>query len=239
MFGTYIEPGRLIVYGFFEYYYDMNAEYKPSELGRTQEVDYRGEFRASEELLFLAYGVTDRLAIELEGAVTQAELKTSPADNSGLPPKISESGIGDVEGQLRWRWLSESAEHPMVFSYFETVGPTQDEGKLIGTSDWEFKFGTGVTRGFSWGTVTARGAVEYTRAGSEVAMGELALEYLRRLSHRWRVFGTIEGTQDEVSAIAEAQLHFSRHACIKANSGFGVTSKSAGWTPEMGVLLLF
>ena len=57
--------------------------------------------------------------------------------------------------------MKENERRPEVFSYFETVFPLQDEYSLIGTSDWEFKLGTGITKGFSWGTITLRTAAEY------------------------------------------------------------------------------
>jgi hypothetical protein len=235
-FGTYIEPGELIVYPFFEYYRDGNHEYAPNELGGTLDVDYRGNYRATEELLFLGLGVSERLAIELEGALIQASLDRDPADLSGVPDRTEESGLGDVEGQLRWRWVAESAERPELFSYFETVFPTQDAGSLIGTTDWEFKLGSGVIRGFRWGTMTVRAAVEYDNAEGAAEIGEAAVEYLRRLSPRWRVFGAVEGTQDEIELIPEAQLRLSERVVLKLNSAFGLTSKATDWAPEVGVL---
>jgi len=238
MFGTYIEKGQLVVYPFFEYYRDSNLEYAPDELGRSQDTDYRGKYEATEELLFVAYGISDRLTLEMEGAIVQAELETSAEDHSGLPREIVASGLGDVEGQLRWRWAKETAGRPEVFSYFETVVPTQPEGSLIGTTDWEFKLGSGLVRGFSWGTMTVRGAVAYDRGAKDLALGEVALEYLRRLSPKWRVYAGIEGTQDEIELITEAQLRLSRKVFLKANSGFGLTSKATDWAPEVGVLFI-
>jgi hypothetical protein len=239
MFGTYVRPGELLVYPFFEYYRDKDAEYSPAELGYGLDQDFRGRYRASEGLIFLGYGVSDRLAIEFEAAVISARLERSPDDPSGVPPVIEESGLGDVEGQLRWRWANESGGRPEIFSYFETVGPTQDSGSLIGTSDWEFKLGTGFIRGLSWGTVTARAAAEYDNAESAFELGEVALEYLRRLSPMWRVYGGVEGAQDEVELIAEAQWQVTERVVVKLNNAFGVTSKATDWAPEVGVLFSF
>lgn len=238
MFGTYIETGQLLVYPFFEYYRDSNLEYAPDEFGRSQDTDYRGKYSATEELLFVAYGISDRLALEMEGAIIQAKLTTSAQDHSGLPREITASGLGDVEGQLRWRWAKETAGRPEVFSYFETVLPTQHEGSLIGTTDWEFELGSGLVRGFSWGTMTVRGAVAYDRVAKDLALGEVALEYLRRLSPKWRVYAGIEGTQDEVELIAEAQLRLAHNVFLRANNGFGLTSKATDWAPEVGVLFV-
>ena len=69
-----------------------------------------------------------------------------------------------------------------MFSYFETVFPLQKDKELIGTPDWELKLGTGVTKGFSWGTITLRAAAEYDGAESAVEVGEYAVEYVKRLS---------------------------------------------------------
>jgi hypothetical protein len=239
MFGTYIQKGQILLYPFFEYYRDSNYEYSPNELGLSEDIDYRGDYEASEELIFVGYGVTDRLAIEIEGAIIQAELERSAADPSGLPGEIEESGLGDVEGQLRWRWAFETDGSPEVFSYFETVLPTQDKGSLIGTTDWEFKLGTGVARGFSWGTMTARLAIEYDSAENKGELGEMAVEYLKRLSSTWRVYGGVEGTQDEIELITEAQWHFAGNIFLKLNNAFGLTSKATGWAPEVGMMFGF
>ena len=236
-FASYVQKRELIIYPFYEYYHDSDFEYSPNELGKPLDQDFRGSYKANEVLLFLAYGVTDRLALEIEAAYIDAELETSSSDPSGLPSTISESGVGDVEGQIRYRWALETPSRPEVFTYFETVGPTQDEGSLIGTTDWEFKLGVGVMRGYSWGTVTGRGAVEYDLAEDAGGLGEIALEYVRRLSAQWRVYGGFEGSQDEVSLITEAQWHFVPRGCLKMNSGFGLTSKATDWAPEVGVML--
>lgn len=239
MFGIYIEPGQLLVYPFFEYYRDSDAEYSPDELGYGLVQDFRGKSRASEGLLFLGYGISDRLAVELEAAVISERLEKSPDDPSSMPAVIEESGLGDVEGQLRWRWREESARAPGVFSYFETVFPLQKNRRLIGTQDWEFKLGTGVVRGFRWGTVTLRGAVEYDGEENSAAPGEYALEYLKRVSPRLRLFGAIEGSEDEVELITEAQIFLRPDLLLKLNSAFGVTSKATDWAPEIGIMFSF
>jgi len=240
MFGTYINKGEKIIYLFYEYYYDHNAEYKPSELGYLTEQDYRSRFKSHEGLIFLSYGITDRLAIEMEAAViSTATLYKSPQDNSTMPAKLSESGLGDVEGQLRWRWMNETNRRPELFSYFETVLPLQKDKKLIGTQDWEFTLGSGITKGFEWGTMTFRAAIEYNAGEKKFDPGEIALEYLKRVSKLFRFGLIVEGSQDEVSFITDMQFHLSPHVFIRLNSGFGITSKSPDFTPEIGVLFHF
>jgi hypothetical protein len=121
MFGTYIERGEWLLYPFLEYYRDSNLEYSPDEFGFGLDADFRGRYRATEGLMFLGYGFSDRLAFEMEAAVIRARLRKAPEDPSAMPAVIEESGLGDVEGQLRFRWNRETERAPEVFSYFETV----------------------------------------------------------------------------------------------------------------------
>jgi hypothetical protein len=239
MFGTYIQKGELIVYPFYEYYSDHNAEYKPAELGHGLEQDFRGRYRAHEGLIFLGYGITDRLSVEMEAAFISADLFKSKNDPSSLPAKFHESGLGDVEGQVRYRWVKETLRHPELYSYFETVLPLQKNKKLIGTQDWEFKLGTGIIKGFPWGTITIRGAAEYSVGEGKIVPGEYALEYLKKVSEVFRFGVFFEGTQDERSIIADLQFHINPKTFIRLNSGFGISSKAAGFTPEIGILFYF
>lgn len=239
MFATYIQRGQLLIYPFFEYYVDNNVEYKPAELGYGLDQDFRGKFRASEGLIFLGYGLTDWLALEFEAAVITARLEKSPSDPSTMPASIEESGLGDVEGQVRARWMRETERRPELFSYFEWVAPTQRRNVLIGTPDWEFKAGVGLIRGFSFGTMALRLAGEYSQAESKLELGEYALEYIRRLSRFWRVYLGVEGNQDEVELITDVQWHVADFAFVRLNNGFGITSKATDWAPEVGVMFTF
>jgi len=240
MFGTYVKKKEIIVYPFYEYTYDNNFEYKPAELDYSSEQDYRGHFRSHEGLLFLGYGISDRVSIEMEGALySSATLYKSIDDNSNMPQKIKETGLGDVEGQLRWRWTSETIRRPEIFSYFETVFPFQKNRKIIGTQAWEFALGTGFIKGFHWGTITLRGAISYTDEDKRLSFGEYAIEYLKFVT-KWFRFGIIvEGEQDEAALIADLQFHLSKHAFIRLNNGFGITSKAPDYAPEVGVVFHF
>jgi hypothetical protein len=243
MFGTYVRKGELLVYPFFEWYSDSNLEYKPTEFGYGLDADFRGKYRASEGLLFLGYGITRNIAVELEAAVITAELEKSPSDPSAMPARLKESGLGDVEGQLRWRLQDETKDgRPELFTYFETVFPLQRNKKLIGTSSWEFKLGVGAIRGYPWGTMTARVAVENARdeGKRKFEAGEYAIEYLRRISRTWRVVAAIEGNQlDEVELITEAQWHIHPRVFVKLNTGWGLTTNATDVAPEIGIMLSF
>jgi hypothetical protein len=243
LLGSYVRQGELLVYPFFEWYADKDLEYKPSELGYGPAItDYRGRYRASEGILFLGYGVTANLALEFEAAVISAEVRTSPDDTSSArPPAVRESGLGDVEGQIRWRFQRETATRPELFTYFGTVFPLQKNRHLIGTQHWEHFFGLGLVRGFHWGTLTVRVAGEYSAAAHpKFDAGEYAIEYLRRLSPAWRVVAAIEGNQvDEVSVITEIQWQPTRYATIKFNNGLGLTMNATDFAPEVGVMFSF
>jgi hypothetical protein len=236
IFGTYVRPGELLVSPFFEYYVDDDYEYSPVELGHEGDQDFRGRYRASEGLIFLSYGLTDHLAVELEAAVISASLEKAPQDSSTLPARIEESGRGDWQVQLDWRMTTETATRPEWFSFLEVVPPSNTSSLLIGTPDWEFKAGLGATRGWPWGTVTLRGAAEYSLEESALEVGEYAVEYLKRVSSRWRVYAGIEGAQDEVELIGEIQWHFSRSAYLRLNTAYGLTSKATDWAPDVGVM---
>ena len=238
IFGTYIGAGELIVYPFFEYYRDNDFEYEAAELGFGSDItEFRGRYRAREGLIFLGYGFSENVAAEFEAAVISASLDKSPLDATVLPSRLEQSGLGDVEGQLRWRWRKETNTRPEFFSFFETVFPFQRSKLLIGTPEWEFKFGTGIIRGLRWGTVTLRAALAVS--GGTFEPGEYAVEYLRRLSSRLRVFAAIEGSEDEVELITEAQVFLNQRICLKLNNAFGVTSKATDWAPEIGLMMIF
>lgn len=240
MFGTYVQKGEFLFYPFFEYYHDHDFEYSPAELGFGSQNEFRGTFRASEGLIFVSYGFKDWMAAEFEASIITASLEKAPEDTSNLPTKLKESGVGDVEGQLRFRLLQERQSHPEIYSFLEISTPTQRHKLLIGTQDWEYTFGIGFTKGFSWGTLTIRGAGEYSRFEQNLEGGEYAVEYLKRISPKWRIYLGIEGSQgDEVELITEAQWHITDSIFIKMNNGFGITSKATDWAPEIGVMFSF
>jgi hypothetical protein len=239
MFGSYVEPGQLLVYPFYEYTV-QKLEYKPSDIGYGLAQDFRGRYREGEDMFFLGYGVTPRLTLEFESALnTSASLNKAPADPSATPTQLRESGFGDTQTEARWRWRDESASRPEVFSYLEVDFPFQRHRRLIGTQDWEYKLGTAATKGFAFGTLTVRAAAGYHHDEGIVDLGEYGVEYLKRLSDRWRLYNGIEGTQDEVEFITEQQLRLSPRAYLKINNSFGLTPKAPQWAPEFGIMFSY
>jgi hypothetical protein len=242
LFGTYIRGGEFLVYPFYEYAKASNAEYHGSELGFTGDIDYSGKSQVHEAILFLAYGLTDDLAFELEGELYVNETLTrSPDDTTtGMPSQIKETGLGDVEAQIRWRFSRETRTRPEFYTNLEVTFPLQKNGDvLIGTSNWEYAVGLGMVKGFDWGTLTSRISLAYEQGEGKAKFGEYAIEYLKKLSPTWRWVSAIEGEDDEVMAILEAQWHFSPRAFLKLNSGFGMTRKAEDFAPEIGVMFSF
>jgi hypothetical protein len=240
LFGTYIAKGELILYPFYEYTKTTAFEYKPSEIGFPGENDFLGKTVEQEYLVYFGYAFTDRIAVELEvAAYATTTFDKAPDDPSTVPSHLEESGLGDVDMQLRWRFTGETQQRPEMYSFFELTPPFQRDKVLIGTSDWEASLGFGVVRGFRWGTITGRAAIAWDGEDSKLDLGEYAFEYLKRLSPQWRIVATLEGETDEISLIGAAQWAFSRVATLKLNCGFGVTEKAPDIAPEVGVLFRF
>ncbi len=240
LFGTYIRSGEWLVYPFVEYIENDEDEYKPSELGFVGDTDFLGHSEEWEALLFIGYGLSDRVALEFEAAIyTEVSFEKAPEDTSGVPALIEESGLGEIEAQVRWRWSKETERRPERYSFVEVAFPFQKNDLLIGAQDWEVGYGFGVVRGYEWGTLNARMSIAYEAEESQVELGEYALEYLKRTSARWRWVATIEGEDDEVSLITEAQWHLSDRVFVKLNNGLGLTEKAPDVAPEVGVMLSF
>jgi hypothetical protein len=241
MFGTYIRKGEWIVYPFYEYTKTTGFEYAPEELGFTGSDEHFGTLTEHEWLLWVAYGLTDRLEVEVEGALhASATFEKAPDDLSAVPPRIEESGLGDVETQVRWRWSNETERRPELFSFFEVVFPFQRDNVILGTQDWEYELGFAAIKGHSWGTLTGRFALAYNSVDGSLESGEYAVEYLKKVSQRWQFLAAIEGDQtDEIEAIFQGQARLGKHVALKFNSGFGITKKAPDVAPEIGVMFRF
>jgi hypothetical protein len=234
-----------MVYAFLEYDENTDEEYSPVELGFPRpgflgEEEFFGKFTQREAVVYLGYGISERLAFEFEAELyASATLRKSSLDTSPVPPRISESGFAGAEAQLRWMWREETPERGGLYSFFEAELPFQDRKVLIGAQDVELAFGTGFIRRYGWGTLNGRASLAYDGAEHKLELGEYALEYLKRVNDRWRVVATLEGEDDEVSLIGEGQLTLRPGMILKLNSGFGVTPKAADFAPEIGVLFAF
>jgi hypothetical protein len=240
LFGTYVRKGELLFYPFYEYTKSSHFEYKPDELGYSGGEDFFGKEFEQEALIYFAYGFTDRLMAEFESAIySHAVLRKASDDPSAVPNHISETGLGDTEGQIRYRFLPETESRPEILGFFEVVLPLQKDRKLIGTQHWELAPGLNITKGFRFGTLSAKLSLSYTSDERNIQSGEYALEYVKRLSADWRTVLAVEGEQDEVAAIGEVQYWLAKSAMLKLNCGFGLTKKAPDIAPEVGIVFSF
>ncbi len=237
--GAYISKGQFLVSSNFELKYDKNLEYKPAELGYQLDQDLRGESRSTKGIMFLGYGLTDRMVIELKTTISRSSLKKSGDDHSALPQSLKNSGIGYIHSQLRWRWSKETEKKPEYFNYFETVIPSKNSNRAVGIREWDIKFGGGAIKGFRIGTFTIRTAANYSKYDGDVEFGEFAVEYLKKISPHIRLFSAVGGIQDEIVNITEVQWHTNRNLYFKFNNSFGLTSKATDLAPQFGLNYFF
>ena len=241
MASTYVRDDELLVFLDFQYNRDNEFEYDPNEFGFASPGEFKGHYWDSNAVVLVAYGFEEDLALELEAAASKASLQKADNDISNMPNELKESGLGDVKARLDWRILRESESRPEVFSYIGVLVPHDTSKFLVGTPDWVGNAGAGVVRGFSWGTMTFRMGVEYDfGSASEIDWGEVAVEYLKRLSPAMTVYGAVEVLEgDEFSLVGELQWHLSPNIILKLNSGVGLTSHGMDWSPKIGVIFSF
>ena len=241
LFGTYVKKGELLVYPFYEYEKTTKEEYHGSELGYNGKEDYLGKKELHEALIFLAYGITEDLAVEFETAFYETATLTKAEKDitSGIPSEIKESGFSSTQAELRWRIRRETETQSEIYTALEAEFPLQKDKHIIGAQAWEIVAALGLVKGYSWGTLTERFSIEYDGGDKEVEFGEYALEYLKRLSEKWRVVTTLEGHAGDISLIGEAQYFFNPGTFLKLNSGFGISGKTPSIAPEVGVLFTF
>lgn len=240
MLGSYVSEGEFKIYPFFEYSVDNNREYQPAQYGFGASEDLLAKYRSLAGALFLGYGLTDWLALEFEAAYMMAKFEKDPADSFATPSKINEEGLGDFEGQVRWRWMREGSRWPEILSFVEITIPSQRKKLFIGDKDWDFKPGVVLSKNYSWGKMSFRTDLEYNRESAIIDIGETAIEYLKRLSSPLRLVLAIEGGEggapDEWSLISGIRWQISNLVSFKFDNSLGITSKATDWAPQVGLL---
>ena len=187
MFATFVARHQLLVFPFAAYTHDHNFEYQPAALGYGLQEDFRGRYSSTAGQLFVAYGITDWLALELESSDIRAHFEKSRSDTSATPARINESGIADFSGQVRLRLGRERGRRPEFFAGIEILPPSYRHRVLIGEPRWDVKGEIGATRGYRWGTMTFRTTIEYNHGDTHWDVGETSIEYLRQVSRTWRL----------------------------------------------------
>ena len=240
MVETYVEPGELLIYPFAAYSWDHNFEYQPTMFGFPREQDFRAHYRTTEAAVFLAYGVTDWLALELEGSQISARFDKAPADTFGTPGRIHQTGFSDIAGQIRLRLGHERGRRPEFFASVELLPPMHGRQELIGDPQWDVKGEIGAAKAYRWGTMTFRTTIEYNRGDTHWDLGETSLEYLRQLSPAWRVLAAIEGGEggapDDWVLVTATRWRIAHGLDLKFANGLGLFSKSTDWESQIGLL---
>jgi hypothetical protein len=239
--GTYVRDAELLTSLELRYNRDNEFEYDPNEFGFSAPGEFKGNYWDSNADVLLAYGLSDDLVLELEAAASRASLQKADEDLTGMPAELKESGLGNVRARLDWRMLAETERRPEVFTYVGALVPHDSSKHLIGTPDWVGQAGAGVIRGFDWGTLTFRMGLEYDfSSASELDWGEVAIEYLKRLSPALTMYGAVQVLEgDEYSLVGEVQWHLTPAMVLRLNSGFGLTPHGMDWSPRVGVLFTF
>ncbi|HYT64040.1 MAG TPA: hypothetical protein VEL50_09060 [Gemmatimonadales bacterium] len=240
MFETFVARHQLLVFPFAAYTHDHNFEYQPASLGYGLQEDFRGRYSSTAEQLFVAYGITDWLAVELESSDIRAHFEKSPSDTSATPARINESGIADFSGQVRMRLGRERGRRPEFFAGIEILPPSYRHRVLIGEPRWDVKGEIGATHGYRWGTMTFRTTIEYNHGDTHWDLGETSIEYLRQVSRTWRLFLAIEGGEsgapDEFVLVSAAGWRVRDAVYVKFANAVGLFSKSTDWEPQLGLM---
>lgn len=235
-----MRPHEWLLIPVLRYSDDKDFEYNSGELGFSPAADgLDGHYQASQGTVLLAYGVNDRLAVEFSADILDAKLETAPDDPSDAPPQVKQSGLGRVKARLDWRLLTESGSRPAVFTYAQVRVPHDRNDLLTGTPDWVVNAGIGATRGSSWGTVTLRTAVEYDAgSASRIDWGEVALEYLKRISPHLTVLGSLQMIEgDEESFYGQLQWRVNPDFAVQIGSSVALTSQAIDWAPQLGFVI--
>lgn len=241
MIETYVEPHQLLIYPFYAYTWDHNFEYQPSMFGGSSIEDFRAHYQSHEGAVFLAYGVTDWLAVEIEGSQIAATFDKSPADSTGTPVRIQASGTADIGGQFRFRFGHGRDHRPEFFGSVEILPPAHGDQPLIGDAQWDVKGEIGAMRAYRWGTMTFRTTIEYNRGDTQWDLGETSLEYLRQMAPSWRLLLGIEGGEggapDDYVVVAAGHWRIARDLDLKVANGLGLFSKSTDWEAQLGLMV--
>jgi hypothetical protein len=239
-FQTYIGRHQLLFLTSASYAKDHNLEYNPLDWGYGNQSDLRGTFRSSSAQLWVAYGITDWLAVEVEGSSLSARFERSSSDTTATPARIHESGLGDFAGQVRVRFAQERGRRPEIWGSVEVIPANQRRKVLIGDKLTDVKGEIGFTRGYRFGTMTFKTTVEWNHGDHHWDLGETSLEYLRRLSPDFRLLLAIEGGEtgapDEWVFVTAAQWRIANRFYLKFANGLGLMSKSTDWEPQVGIL---
>jgi len=240
---VYVTRHELDVVPFFAYLDNRGFQYSPDELGVPGGETYEAKLRIEQGVLFLAYGVSDSVSVGLTVAGGGATFHKASNDPTAVPATIDESGLTEIQPEVTWRFVTETAKRPELFA-FMTVGLPHSRGKyLVGSDGWLVKPGLGVSRRLSWATLVARFGFEYdSSSASPLDFGAWIVEAQRRLSPEWWASAGFEGVTggpynlDEVYLAGEVLWEPKPDLGIRFRPRLGLTKYTRGWGFEIGVV---
>jgi len=239
--GVSVQPGELLVQPIVEYARDSNFEYDPAEFGFPSTGEFKGHYHRDIETLWVAYGLGQQLALDFGASAARATLDRAFEDQTGMPERTEESGLGNLRARLSWEWGLPRERRPAYFAFGEFFVPHDRKRVLTGTADWVFQFGVGASREFASGVLSVRAGVLFEEASASATdWGEVAVDYLARLSPRYAVLGALVVNEgDEVSLRAELRCAITPRIDLRVGSAVGLTSHGNDIAPEVGVLFRF
>ncbi len=242
--GIYLGAGEWLGAASYQHLENRGFQYSPEEFGFADANDYLGKYESSGGIFFLGYGVSDSIALGLKLTGGSIKLTKASDDLSAMPLEMKESGISAIAPELTWRFMTETAHRPELYTFVSVEIPQNRDTNLIGTPDWVVLPGLGINRGFSWATLSARMNYEYDAASaSTIDFGKWSIEGQRRFSDVWWVSAGLEGQVggannfDEAWQITFVQWSPTPHVAVRLGSRIGLTQQTEGWTGELGIVV--
>jgi hypothetical protein len=239
---TYLAEKEFLFYPFYEYNFVVNEEYIPMDLGYDVDQAYEAKSSSHEALLYLGYGISDWLIAEAEVAFINFTQQKSSSDNSTMPSPYKESGIENIDFQLRWRYWKETSKKPELFSNFVLAVPSAGSNKIIGLTGYDFKFASGLIKGFRFGTMIVSSSFQYNTYDSQFDFLGLDIEYVKRLNDKFRVYVGFDGLPipDAFAVSTNLQIFPKPWMFIRLGNSFGIGSSGLiDFNQEIGVAIYF
>lgn len=112
----------------------------------TDLTEEEGAFESSADettySLAFEYGITDNLTVEAEIPFISYEVEVGAEE-------VDESGIGDIEIELAYQFVRESAGTPALAFSIGVAAPTGDHEKGLGTDTWGYELALNLSRNFA------------------------------------------------------------------------------------------
>jgi hypothetical protein len=105
---------------------------------------------------------------------------------------------------------------------------------MIGTDGFDFKLGSGLIKGFRFGTLSTNVSIQYNTTDKAYEFGGLTIEYLKRINETFRVYAAIEGIPSATELITEIQIFPKPWMFIRLNNAIGISTDAKDIAPEIG-----